>query len=75
MQKRSVTIAGHRTSVSLEKEFWHEISAIAERNGTSIAQLIAEIDAARDTNLSSAIRLHVLADMKRAGAQEAKAAD
>lgn len=65
MRKRSVTIAGHRTSVSVEDEFWKELLAIAERGGKSINGLIAEIDAARDRNLSSAIRLRVLAELKK----------
>lgn len=63
--KRSVTIAGHRTSVSVEDEFWNELLAIADRGGKSINSLIAEIDASRDQNLSSAIRLHVLAELKK----------
>jgi len=64
MLKRSVTIAGHRTSVSLEDEFWAELNAIAERRGLSLNALVAEIDKGRRTNLSSAIRLYVLADIK-----------
>jgi len=58
--KRSVTIAGHRTSVSLEPEFWEALRAIAARDGRSLAALIRDIDATRETNLSSALRLHVL---------------
>ncbi|MBS9720883.1 ribbon-helix-helix domain-containing protein [Tianweitania sp. BSSL-BM11] len=64
--KRSVTIGGHRTSISLETAFSDELERIAAERGASISALIAEIDAARDpaTNLSSAIRLFVLADLK-----------
>lgn len=63
-EKRSLSIRGHRTSISLEDAFWVELRAIAARRHTSLAALIAEIDAERapDTNLSSAIRLCVLAD-------------
>jgi predicted DNA-binding ribbon-helix-helix protein len=63
--KRSITIARHRTSVSLEDEFWDALSELARREQRSVADLIAEIDrkrsAARDeTSLSAAIRLFVL---------------
>jgi predicted DNA-binding ribbon-helix-helix protein len=63
--KRSVTIAGHRTSVSLEPEFWDALKMIATENGMSLSRLIAEIDrtrtgADRRTGLSSAIRVFVL---------------
>ncbi|HLG86179.1 MAG TPA: ribbon-helix-helix domain-containing protein [Alphaproteobacteria bacterium] len=64
MRKYSVRIAGHPTSISLEPEFWKAFAAIAARRGTSASRLIGEIDAARDGNLSSAIRLFVLADLE-----------
>ena len=58
MRKRSVTIDGHRTSVSLEDAFWAELSTIAEQRGLSLNALVAEIDHGRDPgNLSSALRL------------------
>lgn len=62
IRKRSVTIRGHRTSISLEDEFWHALRAIAAARGLSLAALIAEIDENRnpDDNLSSAMRLRVL---------------
>lgn len=64
--KRSVTIAGHRTSISLETEFWTELQRIAKIRGLSINALIADLDAERGAhNLSSALRLAVLADLKR----------
>jgi predicted DNA-binding ribbon-helix-helix protein len=66
LRKRSVTIAGHRTSVSLEDAFWDELARDARRRGVSVNALIAEIDDARETNLSSAIRLHVLDALRRA---------
>ncbi len=61
--KRSLTLKGHRTSVSLEDAFWRAFRAIAEERGLPLNALAAEIDAARDleTGLASAIRLYVLA--------------
>ncbi|MFN3232869.1 MAG: ribbon-helix-helix domain-containing protein [Alphaproteobacteria bacterium] len=55
-QKRSVSIAGHRTSISLEPVFWDLLSEAATDQETSVAGLVTEIDASRETNLSSAIR-------------------
>jgi predicted DNA-binding ribbon-helix-helix protein len=56
-----LTLNGHRTSVSLETEFWEAFCAIAAEGGTSVNALAAEIDAARgDSGLASALRLHVL---------------
>ena len=65
-RKRSLTIAGHRTSVSLEDAFWAGLKHIAALEQTTLAALIAEIDSRRrDNNLSSALRLHVLAHYQR----------
>ena len=64
LRKRSVTIAGHRTSISLEDEFWSELVRIVAEDQTSLNSMISAIDEARTTNLSSAIRLHVLANLK-----------
>lgn len=59
--KRSLAIAGHRTSISLEEAFWQGLRQIAQHRNLSIAALVAEIDAARGAaNLSSAIRVFVL---------------
>lgn len=59
--KRSVTIAGHSTSVSLEPEFWDALKDIATRRHMSMAALLQEIDAARRaTGLSTAARLYAL---------------
>jgi predicted DNA-binding ribbon-helix-helix protein len=68
VRKRSVTIRGHRTSFSLEPAFLEELQRIAAGRRIPLAALVAEIDAARgeDVNLSSALRLHVLEDLKRA---------
>ncbi len=67
--KRSISIAGHRTSVSLEEPFWTGLKEIACRRKVSIRDLVAEIDAERrGANLSSAIRIHVLEDARTARA-------
>ncbi|MHA1538419.1 MAG: ribbon-helix-helix domain-containing protein [Alphaproteobacteria bacterium] len=63
--KRSVRIAGHRTSVSLEPEFWDALRQLAASAGRSINSLITEIDHDRTTNLSSALRVHVLKKLAR----------
>ena len=55
--KKSVTIAGHRTSISLEPIFWEALRAEAAKRGRAMNALICEIDAARQSNLSSAIRV------------------
>ena len=65
MKKRSVSIRGHRTSLSLEDGFWDELARIAQRRGTSVAGLIAEIDNNRSGGLSSAVRLFVLDTLKQ----------
>ncbi len=60
--KHSLTLNGHRTSVSLEAEFWEAFREIAATRGQALNALAAEIDAGRgvDTGLATAIRLHVL---------------
>lgn len=67
--KRSITITGHRTSVSLEAPFWEELQRIANDRQVSLAALVAEIDAERlnnpaPANLSSALRVYVLEAMR-----------
>ncbi len=64
IRKRSVVIAGHATSVSVEAGFWEALREIAAARAVSVTQLIAEIDDTRTGNLSSAIRLFVLADLR-----------
>ncbi len=65
IRKRSVKLNGHATSVSLEDEYWSELKRISDGLGVSLAELIVRIDAARaGENLSSALRLAVLADLK-----------
>ena len=60
VRKRSVRIAGHRTSVSLEDAFWDELTRLARAREQSINALIATIDAGRGGNLSSAVRVFIL---------------
>ena len=74
MIKHSVSIRGHRTSVSLESVFWDALQAIASREGISVSALVTRIDAARSLagsngaaslampGLSSAIRVFILND-------------
>lgn len=60
IKKRSVLIAGHATSLSLEAEFWAALQEIARRRGLSLNRLVASVDAERRGNLSSALRVFVL---------------
>lgn len=60
MAKRSVVLAGHRTSVSLENAFWDQLKRLAAADGCSINALVERIDAQRTGNLSSALRVYVL---------------
>ena len=62
--KHSVNIAGHATSVSIEKPFWDAFKDLTKAQNKSINQLITEIDETRSINLSSAIRLYVLERLK-----------
>ncbi len=64
LAKRSVIVAGHRTSVSLESEFWDELALLAKARGVSLNALVAEVDETRTGNLSSALRLFVLRSVK-----------
>jgi predicted DNA-binding ribbon-helix-helix protein len=56
-RKYSLTIQGHATSLTLEPVFWQALNEAAAAEGKSLAGLVAEIDEARTTNLSSAIRV------------------
>ncbi|VAW20733.1 hypothetical protein MNBD_ALPHA11-1612 [hydrothermal vent metagenome] len=63
MKKRSITLAGHKTSLALEIEFWQALENIAAKKQLSLPTLIAQIDQQRqNNNLSSAIRVFVLAN-------------
>ena len=68
VKKRSVKIAGHKTSVSLEEEFWDALKAIAAAEGVSMNALIERIDSERSGNLSSALRVYVLKHLRQAHA-------
>jgi predicted DNA-binding ribbon-helix-helix protein len=72
--KRSIVIAGHKTSVSLEDDFWEALKEIASRRKATLSDLVASIDASRTQgNLSSAIRLYVLDHFRSAGGAPASA--
>ncbi len=60
MQKRSITIKRHRTSVTIEPPFWDSLKDIAEEKNLSLDKLIETIDETQPSNLSSAIRVFVL---------------
>ncbi|MEM7224614.1 MAG: ribbon-helix-helix domain-containing protein [Pseudomonadota bacterium] len=64
VQKRSLTIAGHRTSVSLEEAFWHHLKRLAAARGLSLSALVAEVDREPHANLSSALRVYVLRNLE-----------
>jgi predicted DNA-binding ribbon-helix-helix protein len=73
IRKRSVMLKRHATSVSLEDEYWAELKRMADTEGIALAQLIEQIDTARrGDNLSSALRLAVLADLKARAASTAR---
>jgi predicted DNA-binding ribbon-helix-helix protein len=60
--KRSISLAGHRTSIALEPEFWDALAALAAARATTLAALIATVDAARapERPLASALRVFAL---------------
>ena len=58
--KKSITIKKHRTSLSLEKEFWDALKIIATEQKCSIENLIAKIDLNRKTSLASSVRVYLL---------------
>ena len=60
--KRSFSLAGHRTSVALEPEFWDALIAVAARQGRSLSALVAAIDAERqpDRSLASSLRVFLV---------------
>jgi predicted DNA-binding ribbon-helix-helix protein len=67
--KRSIVIAGHKTSVSLEDAFWDALKEIAAARDVTLSEVVANIDALRNQgNLSSAIRLYVLDHFRTARA-------
>ena len=60
IRKRSVMIAGHPTSLTLEEAFWDDLRKVARRRGVSLNMLVGAVDAGRSGNLSSALRLFIL---------------
>ncbi len=73
IKKRSVEIAGHRTSLSLEEAFWRALKRLAAKDGVSLNKLIEGIDRERMGNLSSAVRVHVLERLEAETGPEAGA--
>lgn len=72
--KRSIVVAGHKTSVSLEEAFWSGMKEISASRGLTLSELVAEIDQGRHHgNLSSAIRLFVLDYFRNRGSTPDKA--
>lgn len=67
MRKHSISIRGHQTSYTLEDEFYLELKKIAQRDEIALSKLITRIDLKRDpeTNLSSALRLHILKQLTK----------
>lgn len=65
LRKHSVTVSGHRTSLSLEEGFWTLLRRFAAERDQSLNALISEIDDARSGNLSGAVRVWVLAELQR----------
>jgi|TARA_R110002072_G_scaffold107901_3_gene234402 predicted DNA-binding ribbon-helix-helix protein len=63
--KHSISIAGHRTSISLERQFWDLLRDAAAARHLSINELVSEIDREREGNLSSAVRLYILDELIR----------
>jgi predicted DNA-binding ribbon-helix-helix protein len=60
LEKHSVTVAGHRTSISLERGFWRRLRALARKKDLSVNELIRQLDEARAGSLSGALRSYVL---------------
>ncbi len=65
VKKHSLLISGHYTSISLEDAFWEELKQIAKKRQLTLSSLVAEIDNNRQGNLSSALRLFVLQELKK----------
>ena len=66
LQKRTIRLAKHNTSLALEPEFWRALEATAQRRGISLSALITEIDATRVGGLASAIRVAMLTSARHA---------
>jgi predicted DNA-binding ribbon-helix-helix protein len=68
IKKRSIVVNGHKTSISLEDEFWDELRSHAAERRVAVAALVNEIDHATEGNLSSAIRVYLLMRAQRSRA-------
>ena len=66
LKKHSIVIAGHQTSITLENIFWQQLKILARQRDISLSTLVAEIDANRKVNLSSAIRVYILKEYIKA---------
>lgn len=75
IRKRSVIVSGHRTSVSLEEIFWEALAELAAERRVSVNHLVTEIDRENPSNLSSAIRIHILQTFRERAAQAHKPGD
>jgi len=74
--KRSIVVAGHKTSVSLEEAFWNGMKEISGERSMTLSELVGEIDSKRQQgNLSSAIRLFVLDHFKSRAAGASSGGD
>jgi len=67
LEKRSVSLSGHRTSVALEPEFWAALGRLAEKEGVTVARLVGKVDETRAEGqaLASALRVFVLKEVKK----------
>jgi len=63
--KRSITLKKHRTSLSLEKEFWDSLDLIAKNKNCSLQKLISDIDVKRKSSLASSTRVFVIKNLKK----------
>ncbi len=65
LEKHSVTISGHRTSISLERGFWKHLRILAAERNLSINELVRQLDEARAGSLSGALRVFVLQSLEQ----------
>tara|TARA_B100001094_G_C18071447_1_gene740243 strand:+ start:657 stop:881 length:225 start_codon:yes stop_codon:yes gene_type:complete len=72
MIRKSIKIAGHSTSIALEREYWVELITIAKEEHCSVPQLITRIDRMRNSNLASTIRLFILEKTKARSQDQSK---
>ena len=71
--RRSFRIAGHQTSLSMERAFWDELRTLARADGRSMTDLIAEIDTQRTAGLSRAVRVYILKRLQTAARRQGEA--